>query len=789
ASGGMGEVYLAEDVKLRRRVALKILPEDMFADKSRLLRFEREADVVSALNHPNILTIFEFGWESNIHLLASEFVKGETLRSRIGSSNLRLPETLDIAIQIASALHAAHQAGVVHRDIKPENIMIRDDGYVKVLDFGLAKLTEGITSGSDDETRRILSRPGVIMGTVTYMSPEQTRAKTIDARSDLFSLGVVLYEMLAGRVPFKGETTTDVIAEIIQKNPPPVRRFMDDDAPAELDRIIGKTLEKNREERYQTAADLLIDLKHLQKKLEITANIEAAATNVETINNHVTEASIDRPTTRGAAFTGTARKPWYALAALVALMLAAVLALGYWYYNGLNPKQIDSIAVMPFVNESGNSDVEYLSDGMTETLISSLSQLPNLNVKARSSVFRYKGKDTDAQIIGKELNVQAILKGRVLQRGRDLILYVELVEAATENSLWKQTYNKTLTNLVSLQSEIAQDVADKLKVKLSGADEQKLAKNYTENAEAYQFYLKGRYHLLKTTRKEIEKGGSYFQQAIAIDPSYALAYAGLADANRTLAMAGERPPKEFMPMAKAAAAKAIELDETLAEAHGILGFVMYWYDRDWDSAEREIRRSIELDPNNSDSRIYYAHLLSSTGRVSQSLSEARRSSELEPLNARNNALECQFLLAAGQFDEALIKAKKVIDLNPDHWLPHQQAAAAYIEKGMYAEAVVESGKSIERNEFATVPRAFLGYALARSGMRAEAETVLNELLRMRKEDYASPYSIAMVYYGLGNHDEAITWLENAVEARDPRVVFLTMDPKWKNFRGDTRFED
>jgi len=477
------------------------------------------------------------------------------------------------------------------------------------------------------------------------------------------------------------------------------------------------------------------------------------------------------------------------LFAALAVVLAIFGFFGYRNQAPANSKQIESIAVMPFVNESGNADVEYLSDGMTDSLISRLAQLPNLNVKARSTVFHYKGKATDPATIGRELAVRAVLLGRVVSRGDQITLFLELVDASTGDQIWGEQYNRNQSDLVALQNEIALDVSNKIRTRLSGADQQKLSKNYTQNAEANQLYLKGRYHLLKTTRKEIEKGGSYFQQAIAIDPSYALAYAGLADANRTLAMAGERPPKEFMPMAKAAAAKAIELDETLAEAHGILGFVMYWYDRDWDSAEREIRRSIELDPNNSDSRIYYAHLLSSTGRASQALSEARRSSELEPLNARNNALECQFLLAAGQFDEALTKAKKVIDLNPDHWLPHQQAAAAYIEKGMYAEAVAESGKSIERNEFATVPRAFLGYALAMAGRRAEAETVLNELLRMRKEDYASPYSIAMVYYGLGNHDEAITWLENAVEERDPRVVFLTMDPKWKNFRGDTRFED
>ncbi|MFN2413117.1 MAG: hypothetical protein ABR535_08725 [Pyrinomonadaceae bacterium] len=473
----------------------------------------------------------------------------------------------------------------------------------------------------------------------------------------------------------------------------------------------------------------------------------------------------------------------------VAVLIIVAGFFSYRYLGPTNSKQIESIAVMPFVNEGGNAEVEYLSDGMTETLISRLAQLPNLNVKARSTVFHYKGKVADPAKIGRELAVRAVLLGRVVSRGEQIIVFLELVDASTGDQIWGDQYNRNQSDLVALQNEIALDVSNKLRTRLSGTEQQRLSKNYTQNAEANQLYLKGRYHLLKTTRNEIEKGVSYFQQAIAIDPSYALAQAGLADANRTLAMAGERPPREFMPLAKAAAARAIELDDTLAEAHGILGFVLYWYDRDWNAAEREMKRAIELDPNNSDTRIYYAHLLSSTGRVSQSLSEARRSSELEPLNARNNALECQFLIAAGQNDEALIKATKVIDLNPDHWLPHQQAAAAYIEKGMYAEAVVEARKSMERNEFATVPRAFLGYALAKAGRRAEAEAVLDELLRMRKEDYASPYSIAMVYYGLGKHDETMAWLEQAVEARDPRVVFLTMDPKWKNLRGDPRFQD
>jgi tetratricopeptide (TPR) repeat protein len=426
---------------------------------------------------------------------------------------------------------------------------------------------------------------------------------------------------------------------------------------------------------------------------------------------------------------------------------------------------------------------------MTETLISSLSQLPNLNVKARSSVFRYKGKDTNAQTIGKELNVQAIVHGRVVQRGQDLTLYVELVDAQTENSLWKQTYNKTMTNLVALQNDIARDVADKLKVKLSGADEQKLAKRYTENVEAYQFYLKGRFHLLKTTRSEFQTSISYFEQAIAIDPSYARAYAGLADAYRSLAVAGEMPSMEVMPKAKAAAQKAIEIDDTLAEAHTALGFIIFWYDWDWNAAENQYKRALELDPNNADTHLFYGHLLSNTGRHAEALAEGKRARELDPLNLRINAFEGQFLLHAGRTDEALARLQKTSELDANYWLPHLFAASAYIEKGMYSEAVAEARKAREFSGASTTPIAFLGYALAKSDKQAEARTELERLLKLSTERYVSLNNIAMIYNGLDERSKTLAWLERGFQQRDSRMVFLKVEPKWNNLRDDPRFQD
>ncbi len=471
---------------------------------------------------------------------------------------------------------------------------------------------------------------------------------------------------------------------------------------------------------------------------------------------------------------------------LVAIVVGGIF--GYRYFAS-SSKQIESIAVMPFVNESGNPDVEYLSDGMTETLIGSLSQLPNLNIKARSSVFRYKGKETDAKTIGKELNVQAILNGRVVQRGEGLILYVELVDAATENSLWKQTYNKTMTNLVALQNEIARDVADKLKVKLSGKDELRLAKNYTAIAEAYQLYLKGRYHLLKLTPPEIQTSISYFQQAIENDPNYALAYAGLSDANRSLAVADEMVPTEFLPKAKAAAQKAIDIDNTLAEAHTALGAAIFWGDWKWKESEKQYKLALELDPNSAEAYLYYAHLLSNTGRHAEALAEVKRSREIDPLNLRISSLEGLFLIHAGRSDEALAGLQKTFELDPNFWLAHSFASSAYIEKGMYPDAIAEARRARELFDGSSQPIASEGYALAKSGKQAEARAVLEELLKRSTERYVTAYHIALIYNGLNERDKTLTWLERAYEQRNPRIVFLKVDPKWNNLRDEPRFQE
>ena len=479
-----------------------------------------------------------------------------------------------------------------------------------------------------------------------------------------------------------------------------------------------------------------------------------------------------------------------AATALSVLLLAGV-GVGYWFGFGgsANSTQIESIAVLPFVNESRNPEVEYLSDGMTESLINSLSRLPKLSVKARSSVFRYKGKEVEPQRIASELSVQAILNGRVVQQGDELTLYLSLVDGQNGNQLWGEQYNRKLRDLVSLQAEIARDVSSKLRTRLSGADEKNLAKNYTDNTEAYQDYLKGRFHLGKLKRSETQKAVSHFQQAIALDPNYALAYVGLAEANRALTLSGEMISTEYMPKAKAAGQKAIEIDESLAEAHSALGMIIMWYDRDWNEAERQSKRALELNPSSSDAHLVYAHLLSIIGKHAEALSEAKRASELDPVNLRTNALEAEFLINAGQPDEALARCQRVFELDSNFWFAHVWASSAYIDKGMFDEAIAEARKARELSPTVSHPYSFLGYALAKSGKRAEARALLEELLKLSAERYVPPYYVAMIYDGLDQRDEAIAWLERAYEQRDLRMVFLKVERKWDNLRDDPRFQD
>ena len=799
--GGMGRVYLGLDEQLNRPVAVKLLSNYNASEVERMRRFRREALSASALNHPNILTIYEIGEFEGANFITAEFVDGVTLRARMKTEALPTDLALDIAIQIASALAAAHAAGIIHRDIKPENVMVRADGLVKVLDFGIAKFTQAENS---EEKDLVETMPGAIIGTAAYMSPEQARGTLIDTRSDIWSLGVILYEMVARRPPFWGNTPADVMAAVLERQPPPLPTHSSV-ALESLERIVLKALQKERQNRYQTAAELLTDLKQLRSTPELVGEQERSDSQKSAASPGgiadpplelkagsalpvLTSGEVGTTGSSAEYVVGRIKHHRYAVLAVLLTLMAAAAFLAYRSLLSNRTRSIESVAVLPFVNASGNSELEYLSDGLTESLITSLSQLPRLSVKSRSSVFRYKDKDAPPQQLGKELNVQAIFSGRVVQRGNDLTLHIELVDVNTETALWSGDYNRSMTDLVSLPSEIARDVSIKLRLKLSGADEQKLAKNYTANTEAYQLYLKGRFHVFKLTPPEIKTGISFFQQAIQLDPNYAPAYVGLSEANRSLALGVEMPPAEVLPKAKAAAQKALEIDDGLAEAHTALGASMFWYDWNWSEAEDQYKRALQLNPNVAETHLFYAQLLSNMGRHAAALAEIKRARELDPYSPFLNALEGQFLNAAGKPDEALVRLHETFELAPGFWFPHVFASGVYIDKGLFTEAIAEARRAKELQGVQTISVSYEGYALAKLGKQAEARALLEELLKLSTQRFVPPYHIALLYNGLGAPDQALAWLERGFEQRDPKMTFLKVDAKWNNLRAEPRFQ-
>jgi eukaryotic-like serine/threonine-protein kinase len=809
-TGGMGEVYLAEDINLGRKAALKLLPATFTRDETRVRRFRQEARAASALNHPNILTIYEIGEADGTQFIATEYIAGETLRERMRHTRMSLLESLDVAMQVAGALSAAHASSITHRDIKPENLMLRPDGYVKVLDFGLAKLTEqrAITNEPEAPTKvNVNTAPGMVMGTVSYMSPEQARGMRVDARTDIWSLGVVLYELVAGRVPFEGETPSDAIAALLKSEPPPLSRYAPD-APTELQRIISKSLRKDREERYQTMKDAALDLRDLREELEFAAKLERSVSpdaSREALNDAsgmqatasmqaqfaATTAEVAQSHTTSSAeyLVGEVRrhKRVFALVSLAILLLA--VAGGYWFFArpASIATQIESIAVLPFVNESGNTDVEYLSDGMTETLISGLSQIPKLNVKARSSVFRYKGKETDLPRIAQELKVQAILTGRVVRHGDQLLLSLELVDAKTENVIWSEQYARKQADLVSLQSEVARDVSNKLRTKLSGADERKVTKSYTADTEAYQLYLQGRYHWNKRTEAEIRKGIEYFNQAIARDPGYALAYAGLAESYVVLPEYSNTPPSESFPKAKAAAQKALEIDNTLGEA--LLTLAVDKQDYDLTGAERDFQKAIALDPNNPTAHQWYGEFLGQMGRSDEAVAEMRRALELDPLSLIINKQMGTSLLFARRYDEAIAQEKKVLEIDANFAPAFRDLGWCYTKKKMYDEAIAEFQKGIALTHGRSSERTGLAYALAKAGRRVEAQKILEQLKEQQKSEFVDAGDFAVIHGALGEKEAAFADLEKAYKEHSQLMSYLKVDPALDDLRDDPRFQD
>ncbi|MEK6299285.1 MAG: protein kinase [Acidobacteriota bacterium] len=814
--GGMGEVYLAEDTTLGRRVALKILPSHSGTDEDRLRRFEQEARSASALNHPNIITIHEVGSQDGARFIATEFIEGETLRKRVKKSPLSPREAVDVAVQIASALAAAHQAGIIHRDIKPENVMLRPDGYVKVLDFGIVKLTEKFADYSGEQTtgddtpdgRTVTTEKNVVMGSPNYMSPEQARGYAVDGRTDIFSLGVLLYEMLTGRKPFEGPSTSDILVSILERRPPPLSQVSE--APQALEYIVDKALAKDREARYQTVNELLADLKRLKRRIDFEIGLDdsflpdsTGETTVpitleqeaQTTLSQIPGEKSDGLTARiGASIShllaqNSRRKPMM----ITTLVLIAAVAGGLFFFSrgpaepGGAAHTIDSIAVLPFVNESADPNTDYLSDGITESLINNLAQSRGLRVMSRNSVFRYKGLQTDARKIGRELGVKSVLNGRIVERGDNLSISIELIDARDDTQIWGEQYNRKVSDVLAMQEEIARQISQKLQLKLGGEDERRVSKHFTDDPEAYKLYLKGRFYWSKRTEEGLKKGIEYFNQAIEQDPSYALAYAGLADCYAILVELEGSAPAELLPKVKAAAQKAIEMDDSLAEAHTSLG-AAYEYEWTWTEAEKQYKRAVELNPNYATAHHWYAAYLASRLRSDEAIREMQRALELDPLSLIVNTSMGRVLYGARQYDRAIEQLKKTLDMDPNFAEAHFQLGMVYEQKRMFDDSAREYQKAADLfNEPAM--KAWVARPYAMSGKKSEAERVLAEVKALAKQKYASPYPMASVYAALGQKDAAFEWLERVYKDHSYYVVWLNIDRAFDGLRSDPRFQN
>ncbi|MBO0860422.1 MAG: protein kinase [Chloracidobacterium sp.] len=796
-AGGMGEVYLAGDLKLGRRVALKLLPAKFTQDPERVRRFEQEARAASATSHPNILTIYEIGHVETetgvMHFMAMEFVEGETLRQRL-KQGLKLDEAIEIAIQIASALAAAHGVGITHRDIKPENIMLRRDGYVKILDFGLAKLTEtGLLRGGDptvtytETVEELVDRyattmpgspespdetsPGMILGTISYMSPEQARGLKVDTRTDLFSFGIALYEMVAGRSPFEGKTTADVMVSILDRHPTPLSRYVRN-APGELERIIFKALVKNREGRYQLAEAMLTDLKRLQRRMLLDA-----------AQGQTAELSPDEVASRRPSSEGPISK------APAGTTFGHARASGRGS-SGSRRAPLDSLAVLPFFTASGDPSAAYLAEGIPESLIINLSRLSELRVMAWSTVVRFRGREVDALEIGRDLGVRAIFAGRMYQFGEDLVIKTELVDVGDGSQLWGAQYRRKLDDLGAIEQELSIEICERLRVRLNEEERRRLSKRYTENAAAYQAYLKGRYYWNQRTAKALRKAIENFEEAIKLDDGYALAYAGLADCYCLASIYGGPAPKAVMPRAKAAAMKSLDLDDGLAETHTSLAAALVWFDWDWEAGEREFKRAIELNPHYAVAHHWYGSvLLSAQGRFDEALASERRALELEPLSLVINSNLGFICYQASRFDEAIEHLRRTLEMDDGFVYARFHLGLCHAHRGEHDTAIAELRLAIEQaGGRGALIQAALGYAYAVAGRREEALRILAQLQTLPMNRDVSPFYLAMIQAGLDDREQALKWLESACEERYNWMVWLGVDPMFAKLRDDERFK-